>query len=165
MFVFNVKFSPAKKLITLLAVTSVAVAVICIICMINVHSSVPGSATCDELGSFSLSAETADEQIEFLSRFGITVDEDGKKLRNITVPAEFNDTYDEYNELQRAIGLDLKKFSGKNVQEITYTTNNSKYKYAVILVYKGKVIGAHLTNGEYGGKNQPLTKLWTDSTK
>ena len=74
----------------------------------------------------------------------------------VTIPTDFNDTYEQYNELQKEIGLDLEKFKGKSVQKITYELKNCKTKFAVLLIYKGKVIGGHLTNGEYGSENLSL---------
>ena len=69
---------------------------------------------------------------------------------------EFNNTYNKYNDLQKKIGLDLSRYKGRTAEEITYELKNSETKYAVLLVYENRVIGAHLTNGEYGQSNLPL---------
>ncbi len=158
MFVYNVKISSAKKLVSILAAASIAAAVICIVCMISVQSKVTDTATCDEIGIYALDAKTPDEQAEFLGRFNLLPDRDSMQSRMVVIPCEFDDVYSEYNEIQKAIGLDLSRFKGKKVCEITYNLNKSKFKYAVLLVYKDKVIGAHLTDGEYGSKNVPLTQ-------
>ena len=155
MFVFNFKVADSKKVFAVFAVASVAVAIICIICMISVQNNLPDTATCDELGCYSLKCDKNDEQCAFLEQFGLSP----LKITNsseVAIPTEFNKTYEEYNELQKSIGLDLEKFKGKSVQKVTYELENSKTKYAVLLIYKGKVIGGHLTNGEYGSKNRPL---------
>lgn len=165
MFVFNLKFKKSKMLKPILAVCAIITAIICIAAMINVHNSLPNTATCDEIGLYSLGAKTKEEQLEFLNNFKIEADENSARARNVTIPCEFNEIYKDYNELQRQIGLDLEKFKGKNAQEITYTIKSSNYKFAVLLVCDDRIIGAHLTNGEYGCENEPLTKLWTDLTK
>lgn len=155
MFVFNFKVADSKKVFAIFAVASVAVAIICIICMISVQNSLPDTATCDELGCYSLECEKDDENCTFLEQFGLS----SVKITDsceVTIPCEFNETYEEYNELQKEIGLDLEKFKGKSAQKVTYELENSKTKYAVLLIYKGKVIGGHLTDGEYGSKNLPL---------
>lgn len=155
MFVFNFKVADSKKVFAIFAVASVAVAIICIICMISVQNSLPDTATCDELGCYSLECEKDDENCTFLEQFGLS----SVKITDsceVTIPSEFNETYEEYNELQKEIGLDLEKFKGKSAQKVTYELENSKTKYAVLLIYKGKVIGGHLTDGEYGSKNLPL---------
>ena len=155
LFVFNFKVTDSKKVFTIFAVASVAVAVVCIISMISVQNSLPDTATCDELGCYSLKCDKDDEQCAFLEQFGLSPVKNTDSCE-VTVPTDFNDTYEEYNELQKEIGLDLEKFKGKSVQKVTYELKNSKAKYAVLLIYKGKVIGGHLTNGEYGSENLPL---------
>lgn len=155
MFVLNFKVADSKKAFAIFAVASVAVAIICIICMISVQNNLPDTATCDELGCYSLKCDKNDEQCTFLEQFGLS----SLKITDsceIAIPTEFNKIYAEYNELQKSIGLDLEKFKGKSVQKVTYELKNSKTKYAVLLIYKEKVIGGHLTNGEYGSKNLSL---------
>lgn len=155
MFVLNFKVADSKKFFAIFAVASVAVAIVCIICMISVQNSLPDTATCDELGCYSLKCDKDDEQCAFLEQFGLSplkITESSE----VTIPTEFNETYEEYNELQKSIGLDLEKFKGKSAQKVTYELDNSKTKFAVLLIYKGEVIGVHLTNGEYGSKNLPL---------
>lgn len=155
LFVFNFKVTDSKNVFTIFAVVSVAVAIVCIISMISVQNSLSDTATCDELGCYSLKCDKDDEQCAFLEQFGLSPVKNTDSCE-VTVPTDFNDTYEEYNELQKEIGLDLEKFKGKSVQKVTYELKNSKTKYAVLLIYKGKVIGGHLTNGEYGSENLPL---------
>lgn len=155
MFVFNFKVTDSKKVFAIFAVASVAVAVVCIISMISVQNSLPDTATCDELGCYSLQCDKDDEQSTFLEQFGLSSEKITDSCE-VTIPTDFNDTYEQYNELQKEIGLDLEKFKGKSVQKITYELKNCKTKFAVLLIYKGKVIGGHLTNGEYGSENLSL---------
>lgn len=154
MFVLNIK--PSKRFSVIFAVASIAIALICIICMTTAHNSPAQTATCDEIGTFSLSAENTEEQVSFLEQFGYTAVADSAESRKVTIPAEFNDTYEEYNNLQKQIGLNLEKFKGKTASEVRFELENSEEKYAVLLIYNEKVIGAHLTNGEYGQSNLPL---------
>lgn len=155
LFVFNFKVTDSKKVFAIFAVASVAVAVVCIISMISVQNSLPDTATCDELGCYSLQCDKDDEQSTFLEQFGLSSEKITDSCE-VTIPTDFNDTYEQYNELQKEIGLDLEKFKGKSVQKITYELKNCKTKFAVLLIYKGKVIGGHLTNGEYGSENLSL---------
>lgn len=155
MFVFNFKVTDSKKVFAIFAVASVAVAVVCIISMISVQNSLPDTATCDELGCYSLKCDKDDEQCTFLEQFALSTVKITDSCE-VIIPTDFNGTYAEYNKLQKEIGLDLEKFKGKSVQKVTYELKNSKTKFAVLLIYKGKVIGGHLTNGEYGSVNLPL---------
>lgn len=155
MFVYNMRIKPSKKLILVFAVASAVIAVICIACMVSAQSKMPETATCDELGEYSLCAETAEEQCSFLEQFGLNPDFGGRQVTEITIPNNFNTVYNEYNSLQKTIGFDLGKYKGKIVDMVTYPLKNSDEK-AVLLVYRGTVIGGHITNGEYGVENKPL---------
>lgn len=150
MFVFNFRLNPSKKLMCVLGMMSIIASIICIMCMISMHNQVYDTATCDELGSYSLKTDG------FLEQFSIEVVPETAKTRSITIPMEFNNTYNQYNDLQKKIGLDLSRYKGRTAEEITYELKNSEIKYAVLLVYEDRVIGAHLTNGEYGQSNLPL---------
>lgn len=154
MFVLNIK--PSKRFSVIFAVASIAIALICIICMTTAHNSPAQTATCDEIGTFSLSAENTEEQVSFLEQFGHTAIAQSAVCSEVVIPSEFNEVYENYNDLQKQIGLDLEKFKGKTAQKIQFELENSEIKYAVLLIYNEKVIGAHLTNGEYGQSNLPL---------
>ncbi len=155
MFVFDFRVTRSKKMFIFFAVASILTALICIFGMMSMQNGFHSEATCDEIGTYSLKAENFDRQCDFLGQFGLKADEITDSTE-IVIPAEFNDTYEEYNELQKRIGLDLEAYKGKPAEKITYKLNNSKIGYAVLLVCNGYVIGGHLTNGEYGSKNMPL---------
>lgn len=155
MFVFNLKLKSKRSLLILLIVAIIIVAFVCLIVSVNKSHSVPDTATCDEIGEYSLCAESSQVQCEFLSQLGYEVDKE-VSCDVVTIPTEFNSIYTEYNQLQKQIGLDLSKFKGKIAQRIKFNLANTDKKYAVLLIYDGKVIGGHITNGEYGSENQPL---------
>lgn len=155
MYVLNMKLKPTKTQVIVFAAVAVIVAVICIACMIKQQSKAPASATCDEVGEYSLRAESIAEQCDFAKQFGLTVDAENSQSVEITVPSDFSEVYEEYNELQNKIGLDLRGYKGKTVDMVTYPLENCDEKL-VLLVYKGAVIGGHITNGEYGEENKPL---------
>ncbi len=112
------------------------------------------TATCDEAGAYSLVAENAAEEIEFLSQFGLSVASESRRSEKITIPTDFSAVYEDYNALQNQIGLDLEHFKGETADKVTYTLNSGEY--VVILVCRGRVIGGHITNGEFGSENRPL---------
>lgn len=154
MFVLNMKIR--KKHIIPVIFVVILLAVL-LIFLISSGNTVPDdSATCDEAGRYSLVAQTVGGECGFLNQFGLDANADSRKCETVTIPSDFNDTYEEYNALQKKIGLDLEAFKGREVQKITYMLENADEKYAVLLTLKGRVIGAHLTNGEYGDENKPL---------
>lgn len=156
MFVLRIKLKKSRLLIIIpLAVLILAFAVIVFAANAD-FTPVRSYATCDEAGEYPLSAGTAQERTEFFSRFGFEIDEDSTESDRVTIPAVFNDTYEKYNGLQKRIGLDLEPYQGKTVERIKFALSDGTDRQAVMLVYKDKVIGAHITSGVYGDENQPL---------
>ena len=84
-----------------------------------------------------------------------------ERKRHITIPKTFNHTYEAYNELQRQGGFDLEPYRGKNADMLVYTLGGDSPACAVVLLCGGKVIGGHLTDGEYGSENLPLLSYGT----
>ena len=84
-----------------------------------------------------------------------------ERQRQITVPKSFNQTYEAYNALQRQAGFDLEPYRGKTADMLTYTLSGDSPAYAVVLLCGGKVVGGHLTDGEYGSENLPLLSYGT----
>lgn len=98
---------------------------------------------------YSLFAKSEEERAEFLSSFGLIVDELLSE-KEITVPDEFSPLFEEYNALQKLQGLDLEKFKGETAIQYIYSLSNCDIEgekaYADIIVYGGRVIAGHLTN-------------------
>ncbi|UKI15636.1 MAG: DUF4830 domain-containing protein [Ruminococcus sp.] len=70
-------------------------------------------------------------------------------MRKITIPAEFNAAFTEYNELQKQQGFDLGPYAGKEVTKYTYTVlNYPDYPENVVvdlLFDDHRMIGADIT--------------------
>lgn len=156
MYVVNFNLKPSKKLLVIFLVLFVIVAMVSVICINSVRDNVNSTATCDEIGTYSLIAETENQQCKFLEQFNLSPIRGSATKTEVTIPSAFNSVYNEYNDLQRTIGLDLTAYKGKTADMVKYELKDSKSKYAVLLIHNGAVIGAHLTNGEYGENNMPL---------
>lgn len=92
----------------------------------------------------------------FFRQLNLTVADAPAARETVQIPGEFNAVYSDYNALQRQSGLDLLPYQGKDVWRLTFSMQTGGC--ATLLVYKGRVIGGHQTNGEYGSGLQPLTK-------
>ena len=101
------------------------------------------------------SAVTEEPARRFLTEAGYHP-ERMERQRQIMVPKSFNQTYEAYNALQRQAGFDLEPYQGKTADMLVYTLSGDSPAYAVVLLCGGKVIGGHLTDGEYGSENLPL---------
>lgn len=98
---------------------------------------------------------SAGDAANFLSQFGWKVDAEPNEVATVTIPSEFDKVFAAYNELQKAQGLDLAKYKGKDVTRYTFTvTNYANYDGTVlanVLVYRNRVIGGDLCSADVNG--------------
>ena len=101
------------------------------------------------------SAGTNTERINFLKEFGWETGEEPVEITEVIIPTEFNDTYENYNNIQKAQDLDLSKYKGKRVKCYTYEITNYPEKdteiHANMLVFNGMIIGGDVSSTELGG--------------
>lgn len=79
----------------------------------------------------------------------------------VTIPADFNQIYQDYNALQRVSGYDLSLFRGKTVTRYTYTVLNVSPEETVLvhlLVSEGTLIGGDMMNPALDGWMKGLPK-------
>ena len=99
--------------------------------------------------------KTANDVVEFLSQFGWEVTPEPVEVKTVTVPSEFDKVFSAYNEIQKAQGLNLSKFKGKDVTRYTLcVTNYPDYEgtvYANVLVYRNRVIGGDICSADVAG--------------
>lgn len=151
MFVISLKSEKLKKYLI--------IAIACIFTTIGGIISVSTESTpAANIGGVNMRASTADERIAFFSQFGYEISEDPLEVKEIIVPAEFDETYEEYNAIQISQGLDLSKYKGKRVKMWSYAIKNYPgYETADgtirgnILVYDGVVVGGDVSNIELNG--------------
>ena len=105
-----------------------------------------------------IKGDSAEERIAFLDSCGLAVDEEPVQVTEIIVPAEFDETYTAYNDIQLGQGFDLSDYCGKRVKRWTYmVTNYPGYGADAdciqtnLLVYDGLIIGGDVCSVELGG--------------
>ena len=94
------------------------------------------------------------QRIEFLQKHGWEAKLPAVATEEVTIPAEWDETYEQYAALQQAQGFNLDKLRGKTATEYTYHITNYPEKdnvVAHILVYKDKIVAADLSDMEQGG--------------
>ena len=95
----------------------------------------------------------------FLAQFSLDY-ESCQSSRELTLPQKNDRIFVQYNVLQSKIGLNVLKFAGKRVEERYLKLKNKDEKgrrlYAVLYIYKEKVVAAHLTTLCEGSENLPL---------
>ena len=153
MFVWSIRASTLKFF---MAVAASAM----ILCLLVVMIPAPAStaiAPSDEItsGEVEFRAEDKDDRVRFLQGYGWAVDSGSEIENEVTLPMEFDRVFAGYNEIQRAQGMDLAPYKGKDVMSYTYTvTNYEDYDgkvFANVLVYKGRVIGGDICSADTSG--------------
>lgn len=95
------------------------------------------------------------DRVEFISKFGWTVAQTPIEEVLVSIPAEFDTVYLGYNDIQKAQGLNLAKYKGKEVVRYTYEiTNYEGYEgtvYVNLLVYRNKVVGGDICSADAAG--------------
>lgn len=137
-----------------------AAAIICLFAVIGGIISVSNSAStpASKIGGVNMRAGNAEERIAFFSQFGWEISTDPLQVKEVVIPQEFDETYEEYNQLQKSQGLDLQKYKGKRVKAWSYEIlNYPGYEdtdgviHGNILVYDGVVVGGDICSVELDG--------------
>ena len=98
--------------------------------------------------------ETNEERLAYLQSFGWQADPQPAETREVMIPAQFNDVYQNYNAMQQAQGFDLAPYAGEVCTQYKYHITNYPGEtevYATLLVYGRLVIGGDLACAEVDG--------------
>ena len=99
--------------------------------------------------------KTAADAADFLSQFGWEVAPQAVESAQVTLPSEFDKIFSAYNEIQKAQGLNLLKYRGKELTRYTFSvTNYTGYEgtvYANVLVYRNRVVGGDVCSADVSG--------------
>lgn len=151
MFVYSVKTSKSKLAVLLVALIATAAAVL----FVAFGEKAPVAT--DE-NTLSYKAENAEQRIAFISQFGWKFSADPVEVSEVIIPQEFDDIYMNYNEINKAQGLDLEPYKGMRAKRWTYDILNypayegrSGVVQLNLLVYNGVVIGGDVCSLEQGG--------------
>ena len=156
MFIWSIRASTLKFFAAVMA-SALILCLLVVMIPVNTASVEAESEKTD--GRVEYQAKTREERVAFLSGFGWQIDAGSETERKVTVPMEFDRVFAGYNEIQRAQGMDLAPYKGKEVQSYTYTVTNyegySGKVLATVLVYQDLVIGGDIcseaTNGFVNG--------------
>ena len=111
--------------------------------------------------------KTESERQAFMSEMGWEVSEEYTSCKVVSIPEEFNETYESYNELQKEQGFNLKKYKGEMVEIYTYAVynypGNSENVVINLMVFDGSLIGGDVSCNELDGFMQGLKNPDPDS--
>jgi len=149
MFIVAIKLTKARLALFALCVAAVVVCLTVVLPAGDVAAS--GQARINYSG-----IKTNEDRIAFLSQFGWKVVEEPIEVEEVTIPSEWNDVYENYNEIQKRQGLDLKKYMGKDVKRWTYLVTNYPKEtgsevHANLLIYGSRIIGGDISSVDLNG--------------
>lgn len=99
--------------------------------------------------------KSAEDVKNFLAQFGWKSSSEPVETKSIIIPKQFDRVLSEYNEIQKAQGLNLTKYKGKTLTRYTFLIENhpstNENVYANVLVYKNKVVGGDICTADGKG--------------
>ena len=115
---------------------------------------------CAAIGDANHSKYSAEKNgLVFLQKQNISVDKSTLTVDEIKLPSEFNDIYENYNDLQKKAGFDISIYSGKTVKKLSYrATGYDDVVFVNLLVYGDKIIGGDISSTALDGFMKPLIK-------
>ena len=146
MFIFSIKTSKRKLIAHIVIIASLVALAAILFFSLKTDDK---EAVCP-MGKYNLCVKDNDDRLEFLAQFGWEASSEPTEISTVTIPAEFNSTYEKYNDIQRDQGLDLTKHQEKTCTRYTYQILNYKDSSqgvrANILVLNDKVIGGDVSS-------------------
>ena len=116
----------------------------------------------------AISAKNQQEMVDYLAQIGYTVAPQAILIEQITIPENFDDTYEEYNEMQKKAGFDLKDYAGQSAHKYTFKVldyeDAESEVVANVLVAGDKIIGGDISSTALGGFCNSLKKEETDKS-
>lgn len=153
MLVYTAKLTRTKLAIFVGVVFLLLLAVIAAVTSLGGARSTPAAGGRTRVSVRNI--RTNGDRVAFLGAFGWEVGADPVAIEEVTIPEEFDDVYAQYNELQRAQGMDLSRYGGCLARRFTYEVTNypgiPENVVANLLIYKNRVIGADVCSTEYRG--------------
>ena len=108
-----------------------------------------------------------EQRIAFLTELGYAVDSETPTVKEVLIPDEFDDVFQQYNALQADAGMDLQPYHGKRVKCWTYRILNVPGEGEVranIYLYKDKIIGGDISSTALNGFMHGLTKFTPETS-
>ncbi len=157
MFVISIKSKlKSKKVQTLLiAIALVLLFFVGFLCVSDFTHTPKKEVSVEGKGDYTTEFMSEQEVEQFAKQFSYEIDW-LYSLQEFYIPIEFNDMYENYNELQKKQGFDLEPYKGEKcrlyIYELKDYTIDDKTAYMSIIVLADKVIGGHVSNQTQSGE-------------
>ena len=159
MFIYSVRAGTLKF---------VGIICVALVALITLLAFMPAIRGADSSGNTGVGAAASGQQsirydkvkdaegvAHFLAQFGWEVKSEPIEVQEVTIPAEFDRIFTNYNEIQKQQGLDLSRYRRKKATRYTMEiTNYGDYNgtvWANVIVYHNKVIGGDICSADMTG--------------
>ncbi len=115
-------------------------------------------------GVTAISGKNDKERTEFIESFGWVSAKVPDKIEEIRIPVEFDEAFEDYNDLQRKQGFDLRKYRAYIAKKYTYSISNFEGAEtgvpicANLIVIDGIIVGADISSAKADGFVTVLAK-------
>lgn len=148
MFVYTMKASGLKFFVVVALSVALLVTAIGVLPSINAATDVASVTT----NFKNISSE--EDMVKFLSEFGYETELKACEIYELEIPEEFNTIYEKYNEIQRAQGLNLKRYCGKTASAYVFKITNYSIEgdvFATLFIRNGRVIAGDVSSASGEG--------------
>lgn len=162
MFICSVRASTLKFLVLVGATLALLIALVSIGEVDSVYASV-GEVEVNYGGM-----KTNADRVAFIEGLGVMVKDEPISEKSFAAPDSFDRVIAGYNEIQKAQGLDLTKYTGKRITHYAYEVENFDGDGTVhvnLLVYKNRIIGCDISSLDNGGFVLPLVGVPREKLK
>ncbi|MCH5206420.1 MAG: DUF4830 domain-containing protein [Oscillospiraceae bacterium] len=114
--------------------------------------------------NLGISGASNAERVEYIESFGWEAGKVPSEVKEIRIPARFDEAYEQYNAIQKEQGFDLRKYSACTAYKYTYRIKNYDGADPVVpinanlIVVDGKIVGADISSAEANGFVTVLAK-------
>ena len=123
--------------------TSIATAAVIVLLLVAVMLLSRGAVA--TAGSVTVSDDAT--RREYIVSLGYALDEAAPTVQEILLPADFDETLAQYNELQKTAGYDFDEYRGKRLKCYTYAvTGLSEDAVVHLYVYRNTVVGGDVSS-------------------
>lgn len=161
MFIYSAKMDKKK-----LAAVLICVAVVVLVLIFIFTGGESDPSTNNELQEEQLKLikstklESNEDRLFLLTSLGWEVEIQPEAYSEVQIPEDFSEIYENYNKIQKTMGLDLAKYKGEKVMRYTYIVVNHPSGEgdvrATLLIYKNKLIGGDVCTVRLDGFMQNL---------
>ncbi|MDL2215762.1 DUF4830 domain-containing protein [Ruminococcaceae bacterium OttesenSCG-928-N02] len=141
MHVFTVNKKAIQK-----AALIVCCAVLLVVSVFTIGSVITGRTT--QTSGKPTTVENTGEMVSYLMGYGLEVDVTTARLENGRIPKKFDESFVAFNEVIIEGGGDLAGYKNKKIEKWSFTipalSSGDETANAVLIVYKGKVIGSYI---------------------